>query len=361
MIKTAMVGLGKMGLSHLSILRAHPDLDVVAGCDATTYLTDILSKHAGLKCYADFDDMLRSETLDALVVATPSKLHAPMVQAVLERGLDVFCEKPFVLDVADGERLIELARSRSRVTQVGYHYRFVGAFKEAARIVKSGALGDIHHVRAEAYGPVVLRRKGGTWRSARNEGGGALYDYACHAIDLVNFVFATPSAVSGVVRHAVFSRDVDDEIYSTLHFDNGASGQLSVNWSDESFRKMATKISVWGTNGRVTADRQECQLYLRETHPALAGVGKGWTVRYTTDLSDEVWFYLRGEEYSAQIDYFAQSIKARRLDGENTFDRALDADRVVARLLDDVGATTVMPGREPRHTSRPSVWSRLFG
>ena len=310
MIKTAMVGLGKMGLSHLAILRAHPDLDVVAGCDATAYLTDILSKHTGLKCYADFDDMLESETLDALVVATPSKLHAPMVKAALERGLDVFCEKPFVLDVADGERLIELARSRARVTQVGYHYRFVGAFKEAARLVKSGALGDVHHVRAEAYGPVVLRRKGGTWRSAKNEGGGALYDYACHAIDLVNFIVATPSAVSGVVRHSVFSRDVDDEIYSTLHFDNGASGQLSVNWSDESFRKMSTKISVWGTNGRITADRQECQLYLREPHPALPGVDKGWTVRYTTDLSDEVWFYLRGEEYSAQIDYFAQSVRS---------------------------------------------------
>jgi len=361
MIKTAMVGLGKMGLSHLAILRAHPDLDVVAGCDATAYLTDILSKHTGLKCYADFDDMLSSETLDALVVATPSKLHAPMVKAALERGLDVFCEKPFVLDVAAGEQLIELARSRSRVTQVGYHYRFVGAFKEAARLVKSGALGDVHHVRAEAYGPVVLRRKGGTWRSAKNEGGGALYDYACHAIDLVDFIFATPSAVSGVVRNSVFSRDVDDEIYSTLHFDNGASGQLSVNWSDESFRKMSTKISIWGSNGRVTADRQECQLYLREPHPALPGVDKGWTVRYTTDLSDEVWFYLRGEEYSAQIDYFAQSIKARRLDGENSFESALDADRVVARLLGDAPGTAAAPGRQPRQPSRPSVWSRLFG
>jgi len=361
MIKTAMVGLGKMGLSHLAILRAHPDLDVVAGCDATAYLTDILSKHTGLKCYADFDDMLSSETLDALVVATPSKLHAPMVKAALERGLDVFCEKPFVLDVAAGVQLIELARSRSRVTQVGYHYRFVGAFKEAARLVKSGALGDVHHVRAEAYGPVVLRRKGGTWRSAKNEGGGALYDYACHAIDLVDFIFATPSAVSGVVRNSVFSRDVDDEIYSTLHFDNGASGQLSVNWSDESFRKMSTKISVWGTNGRVTADRQECQLYLREPHPALPGVDKGWTVRYTTDLSDEVWFYLRGEEYSAQVDYFAQSVRERRLEGENSFARALDADRVVAQLLDDASGNAVFAGREPRQASRPGLWSRLFG
>jgi hypothetical protein len=76
---------------------------------------------------------------------------------------------------------------------------------------------------------------------------------------------------------------------------------------------------------------------------------------------DEVWFYLRGEEYSAQIDYFAQSIKARRLDGENSFESALDADRVVARLLGDGAGTAVAPGRQPRQPSRPSVWSRLFG
>jgi len=357
MIKTAMVGLGKMGLSHLSILRAHPDLDVVAGCDATAYLTDILSKHAGLKCYADFDDMLRSETLDALVVATPSKLHAPMVQAALERGLDVFCEKPFVLDVADGERLIELARSSSCVTQVGYHYRFVGAFKEAARLVKSGALGDVHHVRAEAYGPVVLRKRGSTWRSAKSEGGGALYDYACHAIDLVNFVHGAPTAASGVVRSSVFSRDVDDEVYATLEFAGGASGQLAVNWSDESFRKMSTKISVWGTNGRVVADRQECQLYLRERHDALPGVEPGWTVRYTTDLTEDVWFYLRGEEYSAQIDYFAKSMQLGRLDGENTFASALATDRVVAMLVEP-GTARTAPAAAP---ARRGFWSRVFG
>ena len=358
MIRTAMVGLGKMGLSHLAIARAHPGLDIVAGCDATAYLTDILGKHAGLKCYGDFERLLDSEPLDAVIVATPSKLHADMVGKALDRGLHVFCEKPFVLDVDDGERLVATASGKGLVTQVGYHYRFVGAFKEAARVVRSGALGTIHHVRAEAYGPVVLRRKGSTWRSAKSEGGGALYDYACHAVDLVNFIVGAPTAVSGVVRHSIFSRDVDDEVYATLHFSEGGSGQLSVNWSDESFRKMSTRITVWGTNGRLTADRQECQLYLREPHPALPGVSAGWTVRYTTDLSDEVWYYLRGEEYSGQIDYFAQSIAARRLDGENSFASALQTDKVVAMLLDQAGAAAPAPAAE---TARKGLWSRIVG
>ena len=239
MIKTAMVGLGKMGLSHLAILRAHPQIDLVAGCDTMGYLTDVLTKHTGLKCYDDFDRMLAEQQLDAILVATPSKMHAPMVTKALERGLHVFCEKPFVLNVEDGEKLIALAEQKRLVTQVGYHYRFVGAFQEAARIARSGAIGTIHHVRAEAYGPVVLRPKGGTWRSSKNEGGGALYDYACHVIDLVNFCAGMPESVSGVVRHGIFSKDVDDEVYCSLHYPNGANGQICVNWSDESFRKMS--------------------------------------------------------------------------------------------------------------------------
>ena len=75
MIRTAMVGLGKMGLSHLAIVRAHPAIDLVAGCDATAYLTDILTKHAGLTCYADFDRMLDEEQLDALDTSGTRRLN----------------------------------------------------------------------------------------------------------------------------------------------------------------------------------------------------------------------------------------------------------------------------------------------
>ena len=358
-----MVGLGKMGLSHLAILRAHPGIDLVAGCDTSTYLTDILAKHASMKCYDDFDRMLAEQALDAIVVATPSKMHASMVTKALDKGLHVFCEKPFVLDVRDGERLVALAESKKVVNQVGYHYRFVGAFKEAERIVRSGALGTVHNVRAEAYGPVVLRPKGGTWRLAKSEGGGALYDYACHAIDLLNYMVGTPQAVSGVVRHSIFSRDVEDEVYCTLHYAGGASGQLCVNWSDESFRKMSTKISVWGSNGRLVADRQECQVFLRKPHNALPDVGAGWTVRYTTDLTEAVWYYLRGEEYSAQIDHFVRCIESPTQVRQNTFRSALEADRVVEMILARAGGAQMAnaPLIPAAGLPRKSLWARVFG
>jgi len=345
LIRAAVAGLGKMGISHHAILNTHPHAQVVAACDSNSYVTDVLSRHTGLRCFSKYLQMLDEVELDAVVVATPSRLHADMVQAALDRNLAVFCEKPFVLDATRGAALVDLADSRKLVTQVGYHFRFVAAFEEAARVVASGALGRIHHVRAEAYGPVVLRQKGSTWRSARNEGGGALYDYACHAIDLVNFVAGAPVAVAGVVMNSVFSRDVEDEIYCSLQFENGASGQLAVNWSDESFRKMSTKITVWGSNGRVSADLQECQIYLREAIPALPDTAAGWTVRYTTELTRPVWFYMRGEEYSAQLDYFVDSIRTGRIDGRNSFRSALETDRIVSMIQQPAAAS---PGESQR-------------
>ncbi len=361
MLRLGMVGLGKMGLSHLAIANAHPDVEVAAACDTTAYLTDGLTKYSGLKCHDDYGRLLAEEALDAVVIATPSKLHASMVEKALNKGLHVFCEKPLVLDVADGERLAALAESKGLVNQVGYHYRFVSAFQEAARIVKSGALGRIHHVRAEAYGPVVLRAKGSTWRSAKSEGGGALYDYACHALDLANFIVGAPFSLDGVVLNSIYSRDVEDEVYCTLHYPDGATGQLAVNWSDESHRKMSTRVSVWGTNGRVTADRQECQIFLRKPHEALPAAKPGWTVKYTTDLSREVWFYLRGEEYSAQIDYFVKAIESERADNINSFRSALQTDRLVSMILAEAHGTLRPAPATEAPAKAKGFWSRLFG
>lgn len=330
MIRIALAGLGKMGLSHLAILRAHPEVEVVAACDGLSYLTSNLQRHTGIGCYNDYERMLECERLDAVVIATPSKAHGSMVESALRRGLHVFCEKPFVLDIQEGARLVELADASDLVTQVGYHYRFVGAFDMAREIVAAGQLGRVHHVRAEAYGPVVLRPKGLTWRSKRNEGGGVVFDYACHAIDLVNFLVSPVVAVSGVVRQPVFSRDVDDEIYCSITLKNGVSGQLVSNWSDESQRKMSTKVSIWGENGCIKADRQECAVYLRED--VNERFRRGWTVLNTTELTGDVWFYLRGEEYSAQLDEFVRRIRHPGPSIACDFRAGLETDRVVAMI-----------------------------
>jgi predicted dehydrogenase len=178
-------------------------------------------------------------------------------------------------------------------------------------------------------------------------GGGCLFDYSCHAIDLVNYLVGRPTAVSGSVLNNVFSNDVDDEIYATFQFAKGFYGQLATNWSDESFRKMSVKVSIWGTNGRINVDRQEIQVYIRSLAEPIDGFAPGWNVRYTTDLTRPVWFYVRGEEYSAQIEHFVECIKTGSAALSN-FRTASDASLVAAMMRADAAKprTAVAPGAD---------------
>jgi scyllo-inositol 2-dehydrogenase (NADP+) len=334
MIKAALIGLGKMGISHQAIITAHPDVKLVAVCDAASYVLALMEKYTGVKTYSDYQNMIDTEELDCVFIATPSRFHGEMVRYAIDHNLHVFCEKPFCLDLEQGSALAQLAEKKRLVTQVGYHCRFVGAFREARRLADSNTLGGIYHVQVEAYGPVVVRTKGSTWRHSKTEGGGCLYDYACHAIDLVHYVVGVPHSVGGTVVKSIFSRDVDDEVYSTFYFENGVTGQLAANWSDDSYRKMFTRITLWGTKGRLSADRQECQIYLREPNKELS-LDAGWTIKNTVELTEPVSYYLRGEEYSAQIDHFIKSVKTGNHQTESTFRSALATDRVVQMLLAD--------------------------
>ncbi len=365
MIKVAVVGLGKMGLSHYAVVNAHPDVEVTGICDSSSYVLGVLKKYTGVTTYSDFDTMLDKADLDAVVIATPSSSHAKLVRAALERDLHVFCEKPFTLNPQDADALAALGDERSLVTQVGYHNRFVGAFQEVKRLLDAKAIGEMTHVLGEAYGPVVLKPKGGTWRSQRTEGGGCLYDYAAHVLDLVNWYVGEPVGVGGTALNSVFSREIDDEVFSTLYFPGGKTAQISVNWSDESYRKMTTRITVWGTRGRIFVDRQECQVYIRDIATPPAGYEHGWNVRYTTDLTEPVWFYLRGEEYSAQIDAFVQRVKERRTEGLNRFESAGVTDKIIGMLIADAekGASTLNEGAvlepvRPKRSKRFRLWRR---
>lgn len=360
MIKIAVVGLGKMGLSHLAIVKAHRGVELAAVCDSSSYVLGVLKKYTGVETYSNYEAMLREVELDAVLIATPSRMHAGMVDAALERGLHVFCEKPFTLSVADADRLTALARRKGLITQVGYHNRFVGPFAEVKRLLDLGAIGQVTHALGEAYGPVVLRSKGGTWRSRKEEGGGALYDYAAHPLNLLNWYLGEPKGVGGTVLNSIFSGETDDEVHSTLYFDGGTSARISVNWSDESYRKMTTRVTVFGTAGRIFADRQECQVYLRDTATVPEGYEVGWNVRYGTELTDQVDFYLRGEEYSAQINHFVERIANRGLEGLNGFESAAVTDRVIAMMIEDAAkgaATTATSGENA--VTRPAKRRRF--
>ncbi len=334
MLKGGIIGLGKMGISHAAIVGPHKNVDLVAVCDTSSMILDGFKKFTKVNVYDDYRKMIDSENLDFVVIATPTRLHYPMVKYALERGLHTFCEKPFSLILKEGEEMTELAESRNLVNQVGYHNHFIGTFRELKRLLAKGILGNLVHFSGEAYGPVVIKPKGGTWRSDPGEGGGCLFDYASHVINLIQEIIGKPVEARGSQLKKIYSREVEDAVYSILKLSSGLTGILSVNWSDETYRKMSTSITVIGEKGKMVCDATELKIYLKEPEKS-EKLGNGWTIKYITDLAIPVDFYLRGEEYSAQIDYFVKNVAEGRPSDTNSFRQALDTDRVMDLIVSD--------------------------
>ena len=331
MMKVALIGAGKMGISHLSILGAHPGVEIVGVCDTSKIVNDFLSRYGKFNCFTDYKKMISETKPEAVIVAVPTKFHYAIIKNLLKNGLHTFVEKPFCLTPAEGEELVVLAANKKVVNQVGYHNKFIGTFGEVKKIVKSGALGTIHHFVAESYGPVVLKPKQGTWRSDPSEGGGCLLDYASHVIDLVTDILAPVSEVKGSVLDFIYSKNVEDAVYALLKLSNNVSGVLSVNWSDETYRKMSTTITVIGTKGKIISDANELKIYFKEDN-AFEKYAKGWNVKYITDLTPEVDFYLRGEEYSAQLDFFVKAVSGEVPNSINTFQSAWYTDCAIEMI-----------------------------
>ncbi len=331
MIKTGIIGIGKMGISHLAILGAHKDVEVAGVCDTSKMMLDAIEKYSPFPCFTDYRKMLDTAKPDAVVVAVPTRFHASMVNELLDRNIHVFVEKPFCLTADEAPALIEKAKNKKLVNQVGYHNKFIGTFREVKRLVKSGALGEVYHFHGQSFGPVVIRAKQESWRTNPEEGGGCLMDYASHIIDLINDILSPVEKVSSSQLKSIFSREVDDAVYAMMELRNKVSGMLSVNWSDDTFRKMTTSITLNGSKGKIVSDANELKVYFKDKE-APAGYNTGWNVKYVTDLTDPVDFYLRGEEYSAQLDYFIASVKGTKPNLINTFESAALTDKAISMI-----------------------------
>jgi len=112
------------------------------------------------------------------------------------------------------------------------------------------------------------------------------------------------------------------------------SGVLSVNWSDETYRKMSTSLTLIGKKGKIICDATEIKIYLKETNPK-EKLDKGWSIKYNTEFAIPVNFYLRGEEYSAQIDNFINCIIKQKQTEINSFEQALYTDKVIELIIAD--------------------------
>ncbi|QEW03739.1 Gfo/Idh/MocA family protein [Microbacterium lushaniae] len=270
-LRVAVVGLGWAGQQHIAAYAANPDVDLVAIAGLEDAPRAELAEKFGIPvAVADWQELFSSTPLDAVSVAVPTFLHAPIAIAALQRGIHVLSEKPIARSAAEAAEMVSAARTAGRVLQVAFNHRQRGDVRALAAEVASGALGRIYHVRAS-----WLRRSGipalGSWFTSRElAGGGPLVDIGVHMIDAVLDLMGEPRVLSAsAVTHAEFGPrglggpdaatggkqftgsafDVEDFATVLLRLEGGASVALDTSWA--SYRPEGDEFGfvVYGTEG----------------------------------------------------------------------------------------------------------------
>lgn len=334
MLRGGVIGFGRMGLTHFSILNTQPNVALVAVCDSSRFILKNAQKYLQVETFRRPDEMIEKVPLDFLVVATPTAHHADLARLAIDKGLHVFVEKPFVLKVEQGQEILRLMQGKTLVNQVGYVLRFSDVFMQVKRLLDSKVLGELLTFKMEMNGPTLLRDARQSWRSKKSEGGGCLYDFASHSIDLINYLIGVPDKVVGTVFQSIYSAGVEDAISSTFLYDSGNRGNLLVNWSDPSYRKPTYHFEVLGRKGKLIADLHEYRVFFREA-PSFNGFTVGWNQRYVTDFFEPVRFYLRGFEFTRQLDHFVDCISQGKPSQVCSFEQAHQTDIVIERLRED--------------------------
>jgi predicted dehydrogenase len=365
-LKTGFIGFGRMGLTHFSILNTHPSVNITAVCDQSSTMLKILNKYVDVKTYTDHMKMLDDSNLDCVVISTPGDSHGELVRTCMKRGIHVFVEKPFTMTVAEGQSVIAELGDKPLVNQVGYVNRFNEVFMEVRRLISEGVIGDVVNFSSEMYGATVLKDSKSSWRSNKKSGGGCMFEFASHCIDLVVYLLGKPDIVTGSVLQSIYSSEVEDLVSSTFIYNKGFSGTIMVNWSDETYRKPANIVKVIGTNGKIIADKHAYKIYLKKSD-AKNGFDQGWNTRYITDFAKSVRFYLRGNEFTRQLDYFIECIERKSTENVASFVEGLQTDILMEEITKDAarsfGQLNSGSGSSilKRNIDKQSFWKKLVG
>lgn len=298
-----------MGITHYSIINSHPNVHITSVADPSGAVMSVMSKYLPVRTYKDYNDLLKTEDIDAVLVCTPPNLHYPIIMGAAKKGLHVFVEKPFTSKLTEARELVSVYRKNGLVNQVGYVNRFNDVFGKVKELVSNNIIGKTIRFKSEMFSCTINKPDESTgWRSKRESGGGVVFEMASHAIDLVNYLVDKPDKVIGTSFSHIYSKNVEDAVSSTFLYKNGISGTIYVNWSDSSYRKPTNKIEIFGNGGRILADQYSIKIFLSSANE-LHNLRQGWNTLYITDIFKQVPFYVRGNEFTRQLYHFIDCIQ----------------------------------------------------
>ena len=248
-INLGLIGCGRIArLVHLSsiknlggVIRLSAVSDTDSGCANAA-----AKAMPGAKVYGNYKELLGSENIDAVIICLPTFLHAEAALEAFRHGKHVYLEKPLAQNTKEAALVLEEWSKSGNAGMAGLNLRFNPIYSALKEKIGSGVAGDINSVRT-----VFTSSSRGLpeWKRKRATGGGVLLDLASHHADLARYMFGSEVAE---VKASIESRESeDDNAFMEMKMENGIHVQsyFSLNSADED------KIEIYGTKGKLTADR----------------------------------------------------------------------------------------------------------
>lgn len=241
-----MISVGLVGTSwwsdimFLPALAEHPQGRITAICGRNRdRAQEMADKWKIDSVYTDYNELIESGTIQALIVSTPNNSHYPITMKALEAGLHVLCEKPLAMNYGEAKRMAELAAQKNLKTFVPFTWRFMPNTRYVKSLVEDGYLGALYHCDVRSY--ANFGRDGNyMWRNdVSKAGSGVIGDLGSHYVYIVQWLFGPITRISAHVR-AIVSRPTvdpdgnpyqaaDDTATLQFEFESGATGTIHVS------------------------------------------------------------------------------------------------------------------------------------
>lgn len=228
-MRVGVAGLGTIGTRHAGTLRGLTGIELAGVADPR--VVDEVAPQLGVPGFRSLDEMLEGAGLDAVVICTPSGLHAEQGALAARHGVHVIAEKPMAITLDSADDVLS-ACGRHRVHLAILHqYRFNTPFVELKRLYDDGALGRLVFLNIAfnwRRSPEYYAKHGG-WRGTwRMDGGGALMNQGAHAVDLARWLGGPVASVMAHMTNVEHQIEAEDSACVSLEFVRGGLGMIQV-------------------------------------------------------------------------------------------------------------------------------------
>ena len=264
MLRIGFVGAGLIAWAHALGLKAMIDdgvidASIVAAYDPHERKAEGFIEALGSPDAAAVGDAAQvAARADAIWVCTPTSAHRGAVEAALEQGRAVFCEKPLDRDLAGAASLVDAVVAAGVPSQSGLVLRSAPVFRALRDLVASGELGEPMAAifRDDQFFP-IKGHYASQWRGdVAQSGGGCLIEHSIHDVDILRFCFGEVEGVTAHTANHAGHPGVEDLASVALVFASGAVAQLTSVWHDILSRGSTRRIEVFCREGMVSLNNE---------------------------------------------------------------------------------------------------------